>query len=610
MPKDKKPLASEADSTVKETEVNMITLPVKVTSDEKKMKKLRARRLMIKTIFNSLALFVLGVMLSMKGPSFIDLQIITGTDVERGSAFFTAYAFGYMLGSLIAGAMYNRVQSKSLLMLIPLVLAGVTCGVTPWCENFILMVAMQLVNACFSAIFETTANTEEVRHWDGKSDSAMQFLSFTYSLGGIVGPLILEPFLAPKDNVSLRPDSPVSSSHNHNDVNHVTPSQINTSVDFIENIHQSTPSMSYSPLVDPWAGDAQPHPVAVGLASSLQLNASSRSSSSKDLNTDTIAQNGYKSRIHLPYVIAGVLCILVALPFFIIYLRSKRKTAITKMANSKHPDIKPVPQNVDTQQRQELPLRVYVMLLGLLSLFYFFYTTVDDPFSLYLSVFVVSHLSWSKEQGALISSIYWGCSTVTKLTMVILIRHVDTSKVLLVSTIGMTLSTLLLIVCSSLHAHQLVWVATALLALSQSSVFGGGFAWADSHLLKVDGKVTSCTIFFAALGGMIDPLLLGKAMKEISPMAFPYLLCGQSFITFLLFLSMLTLAKPYVLKRFGPPRTSLTLHYEENGMAEAAQAKVTKEDQEGESKKCSLESVERYLGVTKVESVRLMSDKD
>ena len=157
------------------------------------------------------------------------------------------------------------------------------------------------------------------------------------------------------------------------------------------------------------------------------------------------------------------------------------------------------------------------------------------------------------------SAIYWVCSTVTKLAMVILVRHVNASVVMLASTAGMVLSTLLFIVASSMHAHQLIWVATALLALSQSAIFGGGFAWADSNLLRLDGRVTSCTIFFASLGAMVDPMLIGVSMKELSPMAFPYLMFGQSVVTFLLFLAMLLLARPYVLRRFGPPRGSITV---------------------------------------------------
>ena len=48
------------------------------------------------------------MMLSMKGPTLLDIQNITDTDVKGGSVFITASAFGYMLGCLLTGFLYNR----------------------------------------------------------------------------------------------------------------------------------------------------------------------------------------------------------------------------------------------------------------------------------------------------------------------------------------------------------------------------------------------------------------------------------------------------------------------------------------------------------------------
>lgn len=45
---------------------------------------------------------------SMRGPSFIDLQLISGADVESGSFYYTASAFGYIVGALFTGALYSR----------------------------------------------------------------------------------------------------------------------------------------------------------------------------------------------------------------------------------------------------------------------------------------------------------------------------------------------------------------------------------------------------------------------------------------------------------------------------------------------------------------------
>ena len=47
-------------------------------------------------------------MISIKGPTFLDIQTITHTDVTEASAFVTSASFGYMVGSLVGGAIYDK----------------------------------------------------------------------------------------------------------------------------------------------------------------------------------------------------------------------------------------------------------------------------------------------------------------------------------------------------------------------------------------------------------------------------------------------------------------------------------------------------------------------
>ncbi|GFS16001.1 sodium-dependent glucose transporter 1 [Elysia marginata] len=590
--------------------------------EEERRRKLRTRRLVLRTLCNGLTIVILGMLLSMKGPSFIDLQLIADTDVEGGSAFFTAYAFGYMMGSLLAGSIYKRVQNKALLMIIPMVLAGLSCGATPFCDNYFMMVMVHVLEAGFASVFDTTANTEEVHRWEGKSDSAMQFLSFCYSLGGVVGPLLVQPFLAPENNTSsavtvsstaasITQELPQLSTHG--EINGTSPQHLPLPAT------NATSSVPYSVLKRNGTALASTVPsnyapkspsglltggrpaiihLTNGLApTSLYTNFShGADASSSSLDAVRVLQNDddasfvadeYKSRIYIPYMIVGAISILAAIPFCFIYLRTRRKAAAAKKN----------PEKPGNQQRQKLPTRVYVMLIGLLGVFYFFYTAVDDPFSMFLPVFVVSHLSWSKESGALLSAVYWICGTVTKLAMILLIRHVNNSLVMFASTLGMVLSTMLFTASCSLYIHELVWVSTAMLAVSQSSIFGGTYAWADAHLLRLDGRVTSFTIFFAALGGMVEPMVIGVSMKELSPMAFPYLMVGQSFVLFLLFLTMLLVARPYVLRRFGPIRSSTDVTLVDGNILVSRDGEEDERDGGGElGKENSLESVALRTG--------------
>lgn len=51
-----------------------------------------------------------GMAVGQMGPTFLDLQIITNTDLEKASAFFTGASIGYLAGSITAGALYSRVS--------------------------------------------------------------------------------------------------------------------------------------------------------------------------------------------------------------------------------------------------------------------------------------------------------------------------------------------------------------------------------------------------------------------------------------------------------------------------------------------------------------------
>ena len=231
----------------------------------------------------------------------------------------------------------------------------------------------------------------------------MQFLSFTYSLGGIVGPLLVQPFLAPEGNTSIAAPPtaapqyqlPLQASHTANGSDHhLSPSTNHSPIaafSSVTNRAQVTSTTPFSPLVLPQlshVGNGSAFPVRGLTSPCVVSNLSCGSDSSQQ--PEEVFLDGYSSRIHLPYIIAGIMSIVAALPFCLVYLRSRCKAAAAK----KNLAARKVPfdEEEDQKHRQKLPLKVYVMLMGLLSAFYFFYTSVDDPFSMYLSIFVVSEI--------------------------------------------------------------------------------------------------------------------------------------------------------------------------------------------------------------------------
>jgi hypothetical protein len=55
----------------------------------------------------------------------------------------------------------------------------------------------------FFSWFVLVANTEIVRIWGKEGEMAMQFLHFNFAFGGVIGPLVTEPFLTPNPEDEL-----------------------------------------------------------------------------------------------------------------------------------------------------------------------------------------------------------------------------------------------------------------------------------------------------------------------------------------------------------------------------------------------------------------------
>ena len=95
-----------------------------------------------------------GFAIGQRGPAFLDLQIITHTDVKAASFFFTASSVGYLVGSLVAGMVYDKLN-KSLLLLLTVLGMAVTTVALPWCTIYGMMIAVHFVVSVFGGGLDT-----------------------------------------------------------------------------------------------------------------------------------------------------------------------------------------------------------------------------------------------------------------------------------------------------------------------------------------------------------------------------------------------------------------------------------------------------------------------
>ncbi|KAH3718192.1 hypothetical protein DPMN_060991 [Dreissena polymorpha] len=143
----------------------------------------------------------LGWMLGQTGPSLPDLQQIVNQDLESASWLFTICALGYVLGSLFGGVLYDRFD-KLLLISLSCFLMGLSTGFVPYCESFPLMLTMRFLSGLGAGSLDTGGNADILSIWDAEGRPYIQALHACFGFGGIIAPLVTEPFLSKFEVIS------------------------------------------------------------------------------------------------------------------------------------------------------------------------------------------------------------------------------------------------------------------------------------------------------------------------------------------------------------------------------------------------------------------------
>uniref|UniRef100_A0A0B7A6Q1 Major facilitator superfamily (MFS) profile domain-containing protein n=2 Tax=Arion vulgaris TaxID=1028688 RepID=A0A0B7A6Q1_9EUPU len=156
------------------------------------------KRKVLHSVWIAVIFISLGMAFGQSGPTLLDLQIITKTDLEASSFFLTATSVGYLAGSVLCGVIYDRVN-KNLFLLSGVIGLGLFSIATPYCFNFIAMIFIRAIVGIFIGVVDAAGNAEQMRVWGNEGHELMQMLHFCFAIGGVLSPLYSEPFLAHKE---------------------------------------------------------------------------------------------------------------------------------------------------------------------------------------------------------------------------------------------------------------------------------------------------------------------------------------------------------------------------------------------------------------------------
>ncbi|KAL3832493.1 hypothetical protein ACJMK2_024132 [Sinanodonta woodiana] len=445
------------------------------------------------TVWICLACIVMGLFLGQTGPAFPDLRLIVNKDLATSSWLLTAWTTGYLAGSLIYGVLFDKFNRILLLFLVVLgiSLAG---GIAPWCSLFPLMVTMRAIGGTFSGGLDTGANTVIASIWGVDGRPYMQTVHFSFALGGIISPLITEPFLAPKRYL----------------------------YDIAKESLNGTENISFSNV----------------------SNTSVLSSCSNSTNCTITTELEYwgETKVQYAYMISMIFGILSAIPFLVSYVQRNSETR-----TKEHQEANEASRRISTQISKFQKIGAIILLM----LFIHVYCAVEDTFASYLMTFSLLHLNWTKLKGSLATTIYWASFGFGRFLGIFIIRFIHPTKLLFLYCSFMVICFAGFTVGSVLLFDPVVWTFSSLVGLAMSIVFPTIVTWTEETVMPVSGKIASLFVIGASSGTMLNPLYLGYLMENKSPLWFPYLLLGQSMLCLLIFVILFICTKTCIRRESG-----------------------------------------------------------
>jgi MFS family permease len=99
---------------------------------------------------------------SLFGPTFPDLRLITGENLETASWLVTITASGFLIGSGVTGLMYDK-YDKLVLVIGSIIGTAVTMVAVPWCTYFWFMMVVKCISGMFAAGVDTGEVTTSIK---------------------------------------------------------------------------------------------------------------------------------------------------------------------------------------------------------------------------------------------------------------------------------------------------------------------------------------------------------------------------------------------------------------------------------------------------------------
>lgn len=148
-----------------------------------------------RTICLSLGFLVLGLCVAIPGPTLLDLEDQVKATTFEMMIVFASRSFGYLLGALLGGVLFDCFD-KQLLLFCTLLVASIATIAIPWSLTLVVMATMFALQGVTMGALDTGGNVFCIQLWGKKNPPFIQTLHFAFGIGAFIAPLLAKPFLS------------------------------------------------------------------------------------------------------------------------------------------------------------------------------------------------------------------------------------------------------------------------------------------------------------------------------------------------------------------------------------------------------------------------------
>lgn len=310
--------------------------------------------------------------------------------------------------------------------------------------------------------------------------SFMQTLHFTFAIGGIMSPIATAPFL-------------MSSHTMENNMTHLgnttgTQNLLKNGEDSV-NLMQNELYYSDNPI------------------DTIKIH---------NIDNQTGPGVQHTSKLYQAYLISTALCITAAIPFIILSFHKRTEYHVDRESKR------------EEHLHRKLPFVLKCLILVLMCCFLGTDNGIEDAYFGFFTTYTVKEYGWSKKKGSYAASVYWAAYAFGRFSAIFIVPYFKPSTLLKMYSKLLVISVTGLFICTIFTFHVGVWIFSPIIGFAISVFFPSIFLWTEEDFVPVTGRVASLLMFSAALGSMINPIIIGYLMDRFTPKCFIYITFGQS----------------------------------------------------------------------------------